>query len=107
MSDATVVMNKITEKVKNKPEILADVNAVIAVNLTGESGGRWVIDCNKKPAEVKLDETMKADMTLTMDAQDMVKMSEGELNPQMAFLSGKIKIDGSMSLAMKLGKLLS
>ena len=32
---------------------------------------------------------------------------EGEMNATMAFMSGKLKVDGSMGLAMKLGQVLS
>jgi putative sterol carrier protein len=32
---------------------------------------------------------------------------EGDVNPTMAFMSGRLKIDGDMGLAMKLGTLLA
>ena len=34
------------------------------------------------------------------------EMFEGELDPTAAFMTGKIKIDGDMGVAMKLGQLL-
>ena len=33
---------------------------------------------------------------------DLEAMARGELDPTMAFMTGKLKIDGDMSLAMKL-----
>jgi putative sterol carrier protein len=39
--------------------------------------------------------------TLAMDADDFEAMSTGDLNPMMAFMSGKIKVDGDLNAVMK------
>ncbi len=44
-------------------------------------------------------------MTLSMAGQDYLDLVNGKLNPQMAFMSGKMKISGDMSLAMKMASL--
>lgn len=49
----------------------------------------------------------EADVTLTASAEVFQAMLEGEMNPTMAFMSGKLSVDGSMGLAMKLGAALS
>jgi putative sterol carrier protein len=36
-----------------------------------------------------------------MDADDFAEMSNGGLNPMMAFMSGKIKVDGDLNSIMK------
>ena len=46
-------------------------------------------------------------MTLTADADVFRAILDGEMNPTMAFMTGKLKIDGSMGLAMQLGAALS
>ena len=53
------------------------------------------------PGKVK-----KADITITIQDQDMVDLASGKLNPQQAFMKGKLKIKGNMGLAMKLGKVM-
>lgn len=45
-----------------------------------------------------------AEVTLTADTATFRGMLEGRVNPMTAFMTGKLKIDGPMSLAMKLGK---
>ena len=48
-----------------------------------------------------------ADVTLTAETDVFRAMLEGELNPTTAFMTGKLKVAGSMGTAMKLGALLS
>jgi putative sterol carrier protein len=48
-----------------------------------------------------------AEVTLTASADTFQGMLDGDVNPTMAFMSGKLKIDGSMSQAMKLASALS
>ena len=44
-----------------------------------------------------------AQTVLTMKAEDAQKLARGDLNPQMAFMSGVIKVTGDMALAMQFG----
>ena len=45
-------------------------------------------------------------MTLSMAGQDLVALSNGELNPVAAFMQGRIKVTGDMSLALRLQNIL-
>lgn len=47
------------------------------------------------------------DVTLTASAETFEGMMTGDVNPTMAFMTGKLKIDGSMSQAMKLASVLA
>lgn len=48
-----------------------------------------------------------ADVTMTADADTFRSILEGDLNPTAAFMSGRLKIDGDMGAAMRLGSVLS
>ena len=48
-----------------------------------------------------------ADVTLHADRDTFEGMLDGTVNPTMAFMTGKLKIEGDMGLAMKLGAALS
>lgn len=48
-----------------------------------------------------------ADVTLTADRDTFEGMLDGSVNPTMAYMTGKLSIDGALPLAMKLGALLS
>lgn len=47
-----------------------------------------------------------ADCTITLSLDDLESLVAGELNPTMAFMQGKLKIDGDMSVAMALSQVL-
>ncbi len=78
------------------------MRAVYQFELTGESGGKhhFIIDDGK--LERKSGAHEKPNITITMSGSDFVDMTTGKLNPQMAFMGGKLKIAGDMGLAMKL-----
>ncbi|WPZ22861.1 SCP2 sterol-binding domain-containing protein [Sulfitobacter faviae] len=47
-----------------------------------------------------------ADVTLSADAETFQSILEGDTNPTSAFMTGKLKIDGDMGMAMKLAAVL-
>lgn len=48
----------------------------------------------------------EADCTITMSMDDFKDLIAGDLNPTAAFMQGKMKIDGDMSVAMQLSQVL-
>jgi putative sterol carrier protein len=48
-----------------------------------------------------------ADVTLTADADTFKSILAGDTNPTSAFMTGKLKVDGDMGMAMKLASVLA
>ena len=48
-----------------------------------------------------------ADVTLSADRETFEGMMTGDTNPTSAFMTGKLKIQGDMGIAMKLGPILA
>lgn len=48
----------------------------------------------------------EADVTLTADTETFKAILDGEQNPTTAFMTGKLKVDGDMGMAMKLSGVL-
>lgn len=47
-----------------------------------------------------------ADVTMTASVETFQGILSGDVNPAMAFMSGKLKLDGDMGTAMRLGSAL-
>lgn len=109
MSEVTVkdVFEKhIPERLKTKPEVAEQINSSYQFDLTGDGGGKYVVDLTKKEDHVSEGEHESPGVTITMSASDFVDLVSGKLNGQMAFMQGKLKIKGDMSLALKLQQIL-
>jgi|SRR3989338_1633073 len=102
-----VFEEKITSKLKNEPDKAKAIGALVVFHLTGSSASDWVLDCTKNPAEIKKGTLEGAKVEVTMTEEDFVKLANGSLNPQMAFLGGKLKVKGDMGLAIKIGQILT
>ena len=48
-----------------------------------------------------------ADVTLTADAETFKSILDGDTNPTSAFMTGKLKVDGDMGMAMSLASVLA
>ncbi|XP_010586320.2 hydroxysteroid dehydrogenase-like protein 2 isoform X1 [Loxodonta africana] len=89
-------------------DVVKATQAVYQFDLSGEDGGTWFLDLKSKGGNVGHGEPPdRADVVMTMSAEDFVKMFSGKLKPTMAFMSGKLKIKGNMALAIKLEKVMT
>jgi putative sterol carrier protein len=52
-------------------------------------------------------EDLPADCTIAVSKDDFEKLAKGELDPMKAFMTGRLKVNGDMSVAMKLQPLLA
>lgn len=69
------------------------------------SDGLITIDGSAEPATVSNTDG-KADCRVKVSIADFEDIATGKQNPQMAFMMGKLKVEGDMSIALQLGKLL-
>lgn len=80
----------------------AGVDALVRINLTGNAGGTYFIEIRDQNATVSNRAMGQPQLTLTLTAADYVALIQGQLNPRLAFMNGKLKIQGDNGLAMKL-----
>lgn len=88
------------------PEIKADLNAVIGLEFDGvaytfdaRTEGTGLLD--GAPSSHGLTQRIG----IKASSSDFAKIMAGELNPMMAAMTGKLKIEGDMGFAMQLTKL--
>lgn len=83
----------------------AGTNAVVQYDISGDSGGTWHAVIKDGTCTVNAGAATNPNLTLQVGAQDWIEVSTGKQNPQMLFMSGKLKLKGDMGLAMKLGSM--
>ncbi len=79
----------------------------IKFDLKGE--GLILLDGTESPAAiapVSDSEDSEVDTTLTLSPDNLARLVDGQLDPTVAYMTGKMKIDGSMGVALKLASLL-
>lgn len=83
-------------------DAIADLTAVFQFDLTGDEGGQWYATVKDGALTVSEGSHAAPNLTVTMPAQDYLDLITGKLNGQWAFMSGKLKVKGDLTLAMKL-----
>ena len=84
------------------------INKSYLFNIGGDDGGKWKVDLTKESNWVTENyDGDDANCTITIaNGEDWVAIAAGKMNPTMAFMQGKVKVKGDMSLALKLQTLL-
>ncbi|MBK9715334.1 MAG: SCP2 sterol-binding domain-containing protein [Kouleothrix sp.] len=86
--------------VRGKVNIVKGLKGTVRLELTRSDGSLWqsatTFNGHQEPA-----------VTVQMTNEDYRAMLGGELNSQMAFLTGKLKFEGSLPLLMQIGALTS
>ncbi|MGD1997035.1 MAG: SCP2 sterol-binding domain-containing protein [Anaerolineae bacterium] len=105
---AVTSVQEVLERVAQvDPSRLEGLTAVVLFDLSGEGGGKWTMTVADNEVQLETGEPASPDVTLSLDAPDLVAISNGEMNPVSAFMQGKVKVSGDMALAMRLQSLLT
>ena len=67
-----------------------------------EGAGTLFIDGTDTPVQVHPADDPDADTQIHLDFATLKGLVSGDLNPALAFMTGKLKVSGNMGLAMKL-----
>jgi putative sterol carrier protein len=89
-----------------QPEKAGSESAVFLFELSGAGGGTWwtvIADgtCSAGEGQPPPNDGIGT-ITVHSAASDFVDLVNGKLNPTMAFMQGKFKIQGNMGLALKM-----
>jgi len=95
-----------TETIKSAfvPEKAAGVDTVVQFKFTGSQASEWYVIIKDQKFESVQGIHPNPKMTMTVDSDDYIKISTGELDATMAFIKGKVKVSGDMGVALGMGK---
>ncbi|MFZ5791576.1 MAG: SCP2 sterol-binding domain-containing protein [Pseudomonadota bacterium] len=99
MSEIEELTRTLTEKVK----LMQPLGYRLKIEL--EEGGLLLWD-GTGPMAVIGNEDGDADTTLKMTAANAKALLEGRLDPTLAYMTGKLKVEGKLGVAMKLASML-
>ncbi len=89
------------ESQPERPGATARMQYVVKGGPDGDVSYYWVLE-NGKLLDAALGENPESEVTLTQSYEDAVKIAKGELDPNAAFMQGRIKVTGVMQKLMAL-----
>ncbi len=96
-------LETISDTLNARARDLAGLNARVVFDMGDE--GAITVDATATPPAVT-EGAEDADVTIRLSVENLEKLLAGDLNPTLAYTMGKLKIDGSMGVAMKIAALL-
>jgi len=97
-------LDEVTSLAADQPE-RPGASARMQYVLTGRPEGDlkyyWILE-DGKLTENKLGEVADADFTMTLTYDDAIKVQQGELDPNAAFMQGRMKVTGDLAKLMAL-----
>lgn len=96
-------MPAITQAMRDKMGEDSGLNAILKFDC-GEDGV-VVLDGRSSPNRV-VNDPIEADCTIKISRTNLVALMTGQMDPTMGFMTGKFKVSGDMTVALKLQKVL-
>jgi cytochrome P450/putative sterol carrier protein len=92
------------EAARANPDAATQPDAVFKFVLSGENGGTWTLNLKRgaRSTFVSTGDGPEEDASIHVTSEDWVALTTGEMNPMRAFMSGKIRVDGDLKLAVSL-----
>lgn len=81
-------------------------HVAIQFNVTGEAEGAFYLEISEGKVNIEPYEYYDRDVIVTTDAVTLIKMAEGKLGMEAAYLTGKIKADGNLTKGLLLKELM-
>ena len=88
-----------------KPDKAKGVHARYQWELSGPNGGEWWIDVNDGTYKMGKGKIENPSVTFITSDNDWVAMSNGKLKGTWAYMTGRLKVRGSQSVARKLDEI--
>jgi putative sterol carrier protein len=98
----------IPRELAGNPELarsVGDAREVAQIRLTGERGGVWHFVLGDGTVAVERGSHERPSFTLTLAVETWRRMRKGEQNGLIAFLTGRVKLQGSLRALIRVARL--
>jgi putative sterol carrier protein len=96
MSPATVLLKKLPKAFQ--PEAAGDTDCTVQFNVSEPMH----VVIKDGTCAAREGEAGDADVTITMDDDDLVSLMKGDLNGMTAYMTGKLQLEGDLMLAQRM-----
>jgi putative sterol carrier protein len=83
------------------PSRAANVDKTIQFNFSGREAGAWYVVVRNGTFDYAQGATDGPNTTVTADSEDWLRILRRELDPTMAFMTGKLKIAGDVGVMLQ------
>jgi putative sterol carrier protein len=87
------------------PTAAKGLNATFQWELSGDEPGKWALQFEDGVCKLLEGGVEKPNVNFKVSSADWIAIASGKLNAMNAFMTGKLKMDGDMGLAMKVQSL--
>ncbi|MFK7934644.1 MAG: wax ester/triacylglycerol synthase family O-acyltransferase [Saprospiraceae bacterium] len=105
-SEIDLVFDHFKDALKAAGDKIKPDNGLFMFHLT-ESDSYYRMDLNKSPGQIRKSKAANPDVTIKVKDRHLLKIAQGKLGLQAAFIQGRLKMDGDSNKAMKLATILS
>jgi len=81
------------------------LNTVLQFDITGENGGKWVVAIENQQCKVFQGTAPSPKLTYISDEKTFLDIFTGKLDGTKAYMLGRVRLVGDVTLALKLPKL--
>lgn len=95
-----------TDRMEKNPQHIKDLSYVYEFHITDEENGVYQLHIDEGKAVYYEKAVEEPKLVMRMDKTHFLKLAHDDLNAAMAYMSGKLKIDGEISHALKFQSLI-
>lgn len=93
-------MSDVEDRLRQALPRLRGLGAVVCFDLGND--GSWQVDARGAAPDLVEDGDDDAACTIRISAENLVKLMDGRMDPMIGYTLGRIKVSGSLGVAMKL-----
>ena len=85
-----------------KPDKAKGVDVIVNIDISGNNGGEWTVIIKNQTLKIKEGLHNSPSLSLKISEKDYLDVINGKLSGEKAFFTGKLKLKGNISQALRL-----